>query len=187
LLSAEIGASLNREILAGLHRYRQRVAHDDTALEAARLLARKIDRTMVLAIGSGSLGAVAATRLAAQIEENAKTFAVALSYPAIGYSTVAGFGQCGDVTRQVFTAVELLESSEVAADARRRAVVAEMLDEHVASRITLGASGSSSLEEFFDLVGQADRLSLALAGCVGIDPGPVPAIVEVKRAAAGLD
>ena len=186
LLGAELRASLGRDVLAGIDRYRQRVAHDDAPLEAARQLARKIDRTMVLAIGSGSLGAVAAKRLAAQIEENAKTFAVSLSYPAIGYSTVAGFGQCGDVTRQVFTAIELLESSEVPADSRRRAVVAEMLDEHVASRITLVASGDSAMEEFFDLVGQADRLSLALAAAVGIDPGPVPAIVEVKRAAAGL-
>jgi hypothetical protein len=141
---------------------------------------------MVLALGSGDFGAVAAHRLASQIEENAKTFAVALSYPEIGYSTVAGFGQCGDVTRQVFTAVELCEHSESAADARRRAVVADVLDEQVATRLTLIGDGETPLEQFFDLVARIDQLSLALAHHVGIDPGPVPAIVEVKKAAANL-
>jgi hypothetical protein len=157
---------------------------DDSSWEHAAKLARRIDRTMVLALGSGELAGVAAHRLASQVEENAKTFAVSFDYPELGYSTVAGFGQCGDLTRQVFTAVELCDDSEVPADARRRAVVADILDEQVATRITLTGEGESTLEQFFDLVAQVDQLSLCLAAHVGIDPGPVPTIVEVKQAAA---
>ena len=167
----------------GISRFHTR-NNDQTAWDEATTLARRIDRTMVLALGSGDLGGVAAHRLASQVEENAKTFAVALKYPELGYSTVAGFGQCGDLTRQVFTAIEVCEGSEVAADVRRRAVVADILDEHVASRLTLVGEGDSPLEQFFDLVAQVDQLSLCLAAHVGIDPGPVPAIVEVKQAAA---
>jgi hypothetical protein len=183
LLPSEVARPLLEVIQRSIDTFRSR-ASSQTSWDSAAVLARRIDRTMVLTIGSGDLASVAAHRLASQIEENAKTFAVSFQYPEFGYSTVAGFGQCGDLTRQVFTAVELCDNSEVAADARRRAVVADILDEQVATRITLTGEGESPLEQFFDLVAQGDQLSLCLASHVGIDPGPVPTIVEVKQAAA---
>ena len=183
ILPMHESTQLLQSLQLGISRFQLR-SHNEMAFAEAATLARRIDRTMVLALGSGELGGVAAHRLASQIEENAKTFAVALSYPEFGYSTVAGFGQCGDLTRQVFSAVEVCERSEVPADARRRGVVADILDEQVATRITLMGEGATALEQFFDLVAQGDQLSLALAAHVGIDPGPVPTIVEVKQAAA---
>jgi len=183
LLASSESQQLLQSLHAGVVGFEKRML-DDASWEHAANLARRIDRTMVLALGSGELAGVAAHRLASQVEENAKTFAVSFQYPELGYSTVAGFGQCGDLTRQVFTAVELCDSTEVAADARRRVVVADILDEQVATRITLTGEGEAPLEQFFDLVAQGDQLSLCLAAHVGIDPGPVPTIVEVKQAAA---
>ncbi|MEI6700860.1 MAG: SIS domain-containing protein [Actinomycetota bacterium] len=174
-------ASLDLQISNGIDRLRTRYQGDDH--DVAKI-ARQIDRTMILTLGSGALGAVAAERLAAQIEENAKTLAFSLSYPGIAYSTVAGFGQCGDLTRQVFTALEVVVATEAPEDAIRRSMFAEMLDELVANRITLHATGTGELDQFMDLVGLGDRISLALATHVGIDPGPVPAIVEMKQAVA---
>ena len=183
LLSSTEALELVRNLQFALSGFANRMQREDAWQDAA-LIARRIDRTMVLAFGSGELASVAAHRLASQIEENAKTFATSFSYPELGYSTIAGFGQCGDLTRQVFTAVELCDRSEVAADARRRAVVADILDEQVATRITLIGEGETPIAQFFDLVAQGDQISLCLATHVGIDPGPVPTIVEVKQAAA---
>ena len=174
-------ASLDLQIHNGIDRLRARYQAEAQDVDK---IARQIDRTLILTLGSGPLGVVAAERLAAQVEENAKTLALGLGYPGIAYSTVAGFGQCGDLTRQVFTAIEVVVSAEAPEDAIRRKVFAEMLDELVAHRITLEATGSGELDQFMDLVGLSDRISLALARHVGIDPGPVPAIVEMKQAVA---
>ena len=72
----------------------------------------KIGRTIPLVYGSGGLGGVAAHALEADMNENAKAPAFWNAYPELDHNEICGWGQHGDVTRQVFTLVELRHGFE---------------------------------------------------------------------------
>ena len=74
--------------------------------------ARKIGRTIPIVYGSGGLGGVAALRWKQSMNENAKAPAFWNEYPELDHNEVCGWGQHGDVTRQVFTLVELRHGLE---------------------------------------------------------------------------
>ena len=78
----------------------------------ARELARKIGRTIPLIYGSGGLGGVAAMRWKSRVNENAKAPAFWNTHPELDHNEICGWGQHGDVTRQVFTLVELRHGFE---------------------------------------------------------------------------
>ncbi len=78
----------------------------------ARELARKIGRTIPIIYGTGGLGGVAALRWKQSVNENAKAPAFWNEYPELDHNEVCGWGQHGDVTRQVFTLVELRHGLE---------------------------------------------------------------------------
>ena len=82
------------------------------ARNPARELARKIGRTIPIIYGSGGLGGVAALRWKQSVNENAKAPAFWNEYPELDHNEVCGWGQHGDVTRQVFTLVELRHGLE---------------------------------------------------------------------------
>ena len=82
------------------------------ARNPARELARRIDRTIPLVYGGGALGAVAAMRWKADVNENAKAPAFWNTHPELDHNEICGWGQHGDVTRQVFTLVELRHGFE---------------------------------------------------------------------------
>jgi glucose/mannose-6-phosphate isomerase len=152
----------------------------------AREIARRIGRTIPLLHGAHGLGAVAARRWKTQINENAKSPAFFGAQPEVCHNEVCGFGQHGDVTRQILSLVNLRTGLEGGTVDRRFAIFAEMADEALASVIEVEGSGESELARFFDLVMIGDFVSLHLAASEGIDPGPVPALVEMKqRLAAG--
>jgi glucose/mannose-6-phosphate isomerase len=121
------------------------------------------------------------------MNENSKSPAFFGLQPEVCHNEVCGFGQHGDVTRQILTLVNLRTGLEDAALARRFAVFAEMADEALAAVVEVEGSGEGELARFFDLVMVGDFVSLHLAAREGIDPGPVPALVEIKRRlAAGV-
>ncbi|MEO6121815.1 MAG: SIS domain-containing protein, partial [Acidimicrobiales bacterium] len=64
-------------------------------------LARRIGRTIPLIHSSGALGAAAAQRWKTQVNENAKSPAFYAVQPELCHNEVAGWGQHGDVTRQI--------------------------------------------------------------------------------------
>ena len=174
---------LERELSLGIAAHEAVLSNAALEGELGEIV-RQIDRTMVLAIGAGAMGGVVARRLACQIEENAKTLAFPLRLPDLAYSTIAGFGQGGDITRQVFTVLSFHRPSDDRVDRRRRALLDDVLDEQVAARHDLLLSDGGALVELLHGTAIADLVSLGLAAHVGIDPGPVPAIVEMKAAAS---
>ncbi len=139
--------------------------------EPARL-ARRIGRTLVLAQGHGPLGQAAAARLAATVSDDAKVAAFATGLPEQAAHALSGWGQHGDVTRQVFTLVGLRHDHEHDADAAVAGRVDELLEEVVASRLELRAEGRSPLAQLLDLVLVGDLLAWHLAQVNEIDPGP---------------
>ena len=67
---------------------------------------------MPLVWGGGTLGAVAALRWKADVNENAKAPAFFNFFPELDHNEICGFGQHGDVTRQLVTLVELRHGGE---------------------------------------------------------------------------
>jgi len=146
----------------------------------AEVVARRIGRTFPLVHGSPGLPAVAAQRWKTQVNENAKAPAFWSQHPELCHNEVAGWGQSGDVTRQVLTLVTLRHDGEHPQVARRYALVTELMREVVADVVEVRAQGQGDLAQFFDLVLTGDFVSLHLAGREGIDPGPVPVLGELK-------
>lgn len=148
----------------------------------AEQVARQIGRTIPLVYGSTGTCAVAARRWKTQVNLNAKTPAFCGVQPDVCHNEVAGWGQHGDITRQVLTLVTLRHAGEHPQVARRFELVVGAVDEVMASVIPVWAEGDDDLSRFFDLALFGDFVSLFMAGREGTDPGPVPVLSEVEAA-----
>ncbi|TML38653.1 MAG: bifunctional phosphoglucose/phosphomannose isomerase [Actinobacteria bacterium] len=147
-------------------------------------LARRIGRTIPLVYSSGAIGATAAQRWKTQVNENAKTPAFWALHPELCHNEVQGWGQHGDVTRQVFSMVNLRHDAEHPQVMRRFELVEDLLREVVAGMEEVRAEGEGDLAQLLDLVLFGDFVSLYMAAQEGLDPGPVPVLVELKRGLA---
>src|SRR5438105_2572589 len=88
----------------------------------------------------------------------------------------------GDLTRQAITLVALRHDFEHPQVMRRFELVFRMVDEVVAGIVEVQARGEGQLAQLLDLMMVGDFVSLQLAINEGIDPGPVPALDEIKIA-----
>lgn len=150
----------------------------------AESLARQLGRTLPIVYGGADVGEVAAARWKAQCNENAKVPAFANSIPELCHNEICGWGQHGDLTRQVFSLVLLRHDDEHPQEGRRFDLVAEIVDETVAGVHTVRAEGDGLLAQLFDLILFGDFVSLHLAAQEGLDPGPVPVLDQLKDALA---
>jgi glucose/mannose-6-phosphate isomerase len=144
--------------------------------------ARQIGRTIPLIYGGGAVGAVAAQRWKTQMNENAKIPAFWNAQPELCHNEIAGWGQHGDLTRQAITLVALRHDFEHPQVMRRFELVFQMVDEVVAGITQIEARGEGQLAQLLDLILVGDLTSLQLALNEGIDPGPVPALDDIKLA-----
>jgi glucose/mannose-6-phosphate isomerase len=147
----------------------------------AEEVARRIGRTIPLVHSAGDLGAAAALRWKAQVNENAKSPAFYNVYPELCHNELAGWGQHGDATRQLITLVNLRHDAEHPQVSRRFDLVVEVLREVVAGVIEVRGAGEGDLAQLLDLALIGDFVSLHLAGNEGIDPGPIPVLDEMKQ------
>ncbi len=161
-----------------LRRRRDQLIGADNPAES---LARRIGRTFPLIYGGAPLGAVAAQRWKAQCNENAKAPAWANRVPELCHNEVAGWGQHGDVTRQVLTLIELRHDHEHPQVGRRFELLHHLVDEVVADTHRIDAEGDGALAQLFDLILFGDVVSLHLAVQAGVDPGPIPALDYIKQ------
>ena len=152
------------------------------AVDPAREVARRIGRTIPLVYGGGSVGSTAALRWKTQFNENAKIPAFSAAYPELCHNEICGWGQHGDVTRQLFTLVNLRTDSEHPQVMRRFQLVDGIVREVVASIEEVVAQGEGDLAQLMDLILFGDCVSLHLAAQEGVDPGPVPVLGELKAA-----
>jgi glucose/mannose-6-phosphate isomerase len=143
-------------------------------------VARAIGRTWPLIHGGGLVGSASAQRWKTQINENAKAPAFWSGQPELCHNEVCGWGQHGDVTRQLLTLVQLRHDGEHPQVSRRMELVAEVMREVMADVIVVRAEGEGDLAQLFDLILTGDLVSWWLAVAEGIDPGPVPVLVELK-------
>ncbi len=146
----------------------------------AQTLARRIGRTLPIVYGGGDLGTAAAVRWKSQFNENPKVAAFMNVMPELTHNEVCGWGQHGDMTRQVFSLIQLRHDFEHPSVVRGLELVAEISEEIVAGVHTVAASGRGRLAQIFDLILFGDFVSLYMAFAEGIDPGPVPILDELK-------
>jgi len=161
-----------------LRRRRDQLAGDDNVAAA---LARRIGRQTPIVYGGGGIGGVAATRWKTQFNENAKTLAFANQLPELCHNEICGWGQNGDVTRQVFRVVNLRHEFEHPQIARRFDLLDDLLREVVGGVDEVVAEGEGALAQLLDLVMVGDHVTLHRAAQEGIDPGPVPVLDDMKR------
>lgn len=168
--------------VAQLERRRDQLTADRNE---ARTLARHLGRTLPIVYGGGALGEVAAWRWKGQFNENPKVASFANRIPELTHNEICGWGQHGDVTRQVFSLVLLRHAFEDPQVARRFGIVEEISEEIVAGVHTVEAQGDGRLAQLMDLVLFGDMVTLFQCEAEGVDPGPVPVLDDIKRRLAG--
>jgi glucose/mannose-6-phosphate isomerase len=151
------------------------------AANPARELARRIGRTIPLVYGAGGLGAVAAMRWKSSINENAKAPAFWNQYPELDHNEICGWGQHGDVTRQLVTLVDLQHGLEHPQLAKRSQGTRALMEEAVAQIVEVQAEGEGRLAQLLDLIYVGDLTSVYLALDNDVDPGPIDAIDQLKN------
>jgi glucose/mannose-6-phosphate isomerase len=156
------------------------------AANPAREIARQLGRTIPIFYGGGALGGVAAYRWKCNVNENAKAPAFWNQYPELDHNEICAWGQHGDVTRQLFSIVELRHGFEHARLAPRFAATREMLDECVHQTLTVEAEGGGRLAQLLDLMYFGDWASCYLAMQNDVDPGPIDAIATLKSRLASM-
>ena len=144
------------------------------------VLARRIGRSWPVIQGGGAVGAAAALRWKTQINENAKAPAFSSVQPELCHNEICGWGQGGDVSRQLLTLVQLRHDGEHPQVSRRFELVADIMREVMAGIIEVRAAGDGDLAQLFDLILTGDFVSWWLAAAEGIDPGPIPILTDLK-------
>ncbi|MDE0117095.1 MAG: SIS domain-containing protein [bacterium] len=157
----------------------------DAVRGPATALARRLAGTVPLVYGGGGLGTAAARHWKNMINTSAKAPAFSAGVPDLLHNEIAGWGQHGDVTRQVFSLVLLRHDHEHPEVMRGFEVLIDLMDEVVGAVHVVAAAGEGPVAQVFDLMYQGSVTSLEMAAAVGLDPGPVPAIMAARQALAG--
>jgi glucose/mannose-6-phosphate isomerase len=150
----------------------------------ARDMARRLGRTMPIIYGGGGLGATAALRWKNEMNENPKVPAFIHTVPELMHNEICGWGQHGDITRQVFSLVLLRHDHEHPQIMRRFDLVRQWTEEVVAGVEELHAEGDGPLAQAFDLMFFGTMTSLWMAAAEGVDPGPITVLEDIKAAMA---
>jgi bifunctional phosphoglucose/phosphomannose isomerase len=179
----------------------ERVAHvcrpdSEAFVNPAKMLAVELAGSLPLIWGTTPLAGVAAWRFACQLNENAKYPAIAGVLPEANHNQVVTFdgpfaprvGKAwpgGEGPPVPLRLVLLREGQEHPQVARRREESARLAADRGVCTSELTATGDGPLERLASLVGLIDYASVYLAISLGIDPGPIDAIAELKARIAG--
>lgn len=166
---------------AAVEQLRRRADQLASERSPAADLARRIGRSLPIVYGAGAVGRTAAARWKTMVNENAKGPAFANQVPELGHNEVVGWGQNGDLTRQVFQLVFLRHDEEHPQESRRFTALRSILEEVVGGIHTVEAEGEGALAQLLDLSLVGDLVSLELAAQEGLDPGPTPVLDDLKR------
>ena len=145
----------------------------------ARRLARQLGRTFPIIYGGNGPGGTAAEYWKTQFNQNAQVAAFSNQGPELTLDEIAGWGQDGDVTRQIFQVFMLRHDFEHPQVSSRLAAVEEVLVEVVGAVHVVEAAGEGLLAQLFDLELIGQFVSLHAAVEQSIDPGPVPIVSEI--------
>lgn len=152
-----------------------------TEQSIAKEIARRVGRTMPVIYGGGVIGTTAAKRWKIAFNHNVKTPAFWAPMPDLCHNELVGWGQNGDVTRQVFTQIQLRHDSEHPQTARRFDYVENKTLEVMADILSITAEGDGPVAQLLDLIYVGDITTLERAASEGLDPGPLPIVDDLKN------
>ncbi len=181
----------------------ERISHlcrpdSESFVNPAKSLALELAGTLPMIWGSSPLAGVAAYRFGSQLSENAKYPAVVGTLPEANHNQVVTFdgpfaagpdaigGALGldepgeDGPAVPLRLVLLRDSQEHPQVARRREESARLAEERGIRVTELAAADGGPLERLASLVQLIDYGTVYLAIALGIDPGPIAAIQELK-------
>lgn len=147
----------------------------------AKEIARRVGRTMPIIYGGGATGTTAAKRWKIAFNHNVKTPAFWAPMPDLCHNELVGWGQNGDVTRQVFTQIQLRHDAEHPQTARRFEYVENATLEVMADVLSVQAKGEGPVAQLLDLIYVGDITTLELAHNENLDPGPLPIVDDLKH------
>jgi glucose/mannose-6-phosphate isomerase len=142
----------------------------------ARKLARRMGSHWPVIHGVGPIGAAAAMWWKQAINTMAKAPAFSSGLPEAARDEVVGWGQHGDISRQVLTMITLRHDGEHPQLSELVAQLEPWQLEVVGGTVEVRAEGEGPLAQWFDLMMQGTALALELAAVAGIDPGPAPVL-----------
>lgn len=177
------GAEMAQQCVTQLEKRKQECM-DYTSSNTATDLAKSIGSTIPIFYGGDALGAVAAYRFKCEVNEIAKAPAYNHYYPELCHNEIVGYGQHGDVTRQLLTLVELRHDYEHAQTIRRFEITRELIRETLVDVLEFRAAGDNKLAQLCDTFYVASFASVYMAFDAGVDPGPVDVIWQLKNALA---
>jgi glucose/mannose-6-phosphate isomerase len=179
----------------------ERVSHlcrpdSESFVNPAKTLALELDGTLPMIWGSSLLTGVAATRFACELNENAKYPAIPGVLPEANHNQVVVFDgpfapwsasgpqvlDDEDPRPAVPLRLVLLRDSEEHPQVtRRREVSAELAGQHGIGVTELAAEGETALQRLAGLLQLIDYATVYLGIAIGVDPGPVAVIGELKE------
>ncbi len=180
----------------------ERVSHlcrpdSESFVNPAKTLALELAGTLPMIWGSSPLTGVAATRFACQLNENAKYPAVTGVLPEANHNQVVAFdgpfapwpagGQVvldeeKDPRPPVpLRLVILRDGQEHPQVARRREASAELAEQRGIEISELAADGDTPLRRLAGLIQLIDYATVYLGIAIGVDPGPIAVIGDLKE------
>jgi glucose/mannose-6-phosphate isomerase len=180
----------------------ERVSHlcrpdSESFVNPAKMLALELAGTLPMIWGSSPLTGVAATRFACQLNENAKYPAVTGVLPEANHNQVVVFdgpfapwpagGQVvldeeKDPRPPVpLRLVILRDGQEHPQVTRRREVSVELAAQRGIEVSELAADGDTPLQRLVSLIHLIDYATVYLGIAIGVDPGPVAVIGDLKE------
>lgn len=147
----------------------------------AEKMAESIAGTAPVMTSSAAMGLVAGMRWKAQINENVKAPAFYSVFPEACHNEITGWDTLSEFISRSFSIVALRHDQEHPQVSRRFALAEELLAPKVANYLEHRAEGDGELAQLFDLISMGDYVSLYLSKILGVDPGPIPILVEFKK------
>jgi len=160
----------------------------------AKLLAQSVASSLPMVWGTGGVGAVAAYRMACQLNENAKLPVVSGGFPEVNHNQVVTFdGAFATLRTDIFHDPELdgaapaslrliviRDSGEHSQDGRRADISAGLARSRgIPVDIIRSVEGHQVLR-FASVIGVIDWVSVYTAIVAGVDPTPISPITELK-------
>ena len=175
VLLARVGLGPEPDVEAVADRLSDRLDALEAEGVVERLVAR-IGRTLPLVHGAGPVGSVLADHAKFQVNRHAKVACWSAATPGLADDEVCSWGQHGDVTRQVFTAVFLRGAHEPSVDAEALDRYADLVDEFVAGVLSFEGGTGEALADACVLAVLGEQMGLRLALAEGLDPAPAPGL-----------
>jgi glucose/mannose-6-phosphate isomerase len=167
----------------------------ESFVNPAKALALELAGSLPMIWGAGEVAGVAATRMACQLEENAKYPAIAGVLPEAHHNQVVAFDgplaaagshddffrdRVDDESTMQLRLVLLHDDDGSEAMRQRVEVSAEVASARGVAVSTLRSEGASGVERLASLVGLIDYASVYLALALGVDPTPIQPIDDLK-------